>query len=287
MDRSDAASLHANNHTADDNMKRLRHPFDDLANGIYRGIDNPMTGGNVLDNFVKSAYLSNDLNDRATDQCKGAKNNKWLSKYEELRKYKDTHGNCLVRQNHPTLGTWVRNQRQFYRRFAEGKKSSITRERMKLLNSIGFVWNGSNGCNTSWMNKFEELQKYKEAHGDCLVRTDHPTLGNWVSSQRHLFRHKAEGKKSLITQKRFDLLNSIGFVWNGRNANSTSVSWMDKFEELRRYKQAHGDCLVRRDHPTLGHWAQDQRQHCRLFKEGKKSFIIKECVDLLNSIGFV
>ena len=161
MERSDAASLRDTGvcvavkspltlfnefaelvyQTADENMKRWRNPFDDLAKGIYRGINYPMmTGGDELDNFVKSAYLSNDLNDGATSyQFEGTTNNEWLSKYEEFRKYKDAHGNCMVRQNHPTLGTWVQTQRRYCRLFKEGKKSSITQERFDLLNSIGFV----------------------------------------------------------------------------------------------------------------------------------------------------
>ena len=38
----------------------------------------------------------------------------WIERYEELKKYKETHGDCNVPTKHGPLGIWVRNQRQDY-----------------------------------------------------------------------------------------------------------------------------------------------------------------------------
>jgi len=184
----------------------------------------------------------------------------------------------LVRRGHPTLGEWVSTQRKQYSIWTKGKKSAITQERIDLLNGIGFEW--SVRRKTSWMDKFREMQKYREAHGDCLVRRGHPTLGEWVSTQRKQYSIWTKGKKSAITQERIDLLNGIGFEWVLRK------TWMDKFKELRKYREAHGECLVHRAHPTLGVWVSTQRSQYSLWTKGKKSEITQEQIDLLNGIGF-
>ena len=102
-----------------------------------------------------------------------------------------------------------------------------------------------------WYATFEALKSYKETHGDCLVRSRHPTLGSWVCRQRQKYRIMKEGKKSHMTQERIDLLDSIGFVWEVNTAWDQQPLWLGKFEELRKYKKTHGDCLVLRHYPSL------------------------------------
>mmetsp|Transcript_924 Transcript_924/g.1504 ORF Transcript_924/g.1504 Transcript_924/m.1504 type:complete len:347 (-) Transcript_924:90-1130(-) len=67
----------------------------------------------------------------------------WNRKFQELRVYKNTFGNCMVPQRYqanPQLGTWVHTQRRQYKLMVEGKKSSMTREKAQALDSIGFFW---------------------------------------------------------------------------------------------------------------------------------------------------
>ena len=268
--------------TADENIKRGRNPIDDLAMGISSDFDYPTTvsiGSNALDTFVRNAHQSNE-NDTGIDKEESKWDSNWRMKFGELRNYKEAHGDYMVPKRHPTLGIWVNSQRAYYRLLKEGKKASITQERIDLLNSIGFEW--STYKVLPWMDRFELLRNYKEAHGDCLVSHRHPTLGIWVNSQRAYYRLLKEGKKASITQERIDLLNSIGFEWSP----SKVLPWMDRFEALRNYKEAHGDCLVSSRHPGLGIWVTTQRRNYRLLKEGKKSRITQERIDLLNSIGF-
>jgi len=67
----------------------------------------------------------------------------WHKKFQELKIYKDTFGNCMVPQRYqanPQLGTWVHTQRRQYKLMIEGKKSSMTRDKAQSLDSLGFFW---------------------------------------------------------------------------------------------------------------------------------------------------
>ena len=55
-------------------------------------------------------------------------------------------------------------------------------------------------------------------HGcDCLIPTKYtndPALGRWVSTQREHYRlYKAGDKKSKMTTKKIELLQTMGFIW--------------------------------------------------------------------------
>ena len=268
--------------TADENMKRQRNPNDDLAMGISRDFDYPMTasiGSNALDTIERNAHQSKE-NDAGIDKEESKWESNWRLKFEELRNYKEAHGDCMVPKRHPTLGVWVNSQRTNYRLLKEGKKSPITQERIDFLDSIGFEWSVHKLL--PWMDRFKALRNYKEANGDCLVPQSHPTLGAWVTTQRQNYRLLKEGKKPSITQERIDLLNSIGFEWSVLKV----LPWTDRFEALRNYKEAHGDCRVPHKHHVLGAWVNSQRANYRLLMKGKKSRITQERIDLLNSIGF-
>ena len=43
-------------------------------------------------------------------------------------------------QSNPQLGTWVHTQRRQYKLMKEGKKSSMTEEKVKDLDAMGFEW---------------------------------------------------------------------------------------------------------------------------------------------------
>lgn len=76
----------------------------------------------------------------------------WNKKFQELQAYKATYGNCMVPQRYqanPQLGTWVHTQRRQYKLMAEGKKSSMTREKADALDTIGFFWAAKNSTSSS------------------------------------------------------------------------------------------------------------------------------------------
>mmetsp|Transcript_29296 Transcript_29296/g.64594 ORF Transcript_29296/g.64594 Transcript_29296/m.64594 type:complete len:559 (+) Transcript_29296:454-2130(+) len=142
----------------------------------------------------------------------------WSDRFCQLVEYSRAHGDCNVPQKYPenaSLGIWVNKQRMEYKLFQEGKKSSMTLERIQKLESIGFVWAKRKGPE-AWETKFRELVLYKEEHGDCLVPTKYTrnkALGRWVSTQRAQFKLWDEGKKSTLTDGRKERLENIGFVW--------------------------------------------------------------------------
>jgi hypothetical protein len=67
----------------------------------------------------------------------------WSERFEEILKYKEQYGDCNVPCNfkeNPHLGSWVKCQRRQYRDFIRGKRSSMTLDRIKKLESINFMW---------------------------------------------------------------------------------------------------------------------------------------------------
>jgi hypothetical protein len=67
--------------------------------------------------------------------------NVWLKRYRELEKFREKHGHCNVsRSTDKSLGNWVRNQRQLYRKYMIGTPTAMTEEKIILLKRIGFAW---------------------------------------------------------------------------------------------------------------------------------------------------
>jgi Helicase associated domain len=48
----------------------------------------------------------------------------------------------------------------------DGKRSSITPERIELLNAIGFAWHAQLAA---WDRRLNELMDFKQRHGHCHV----------------------------------------------------------------------------------------------------------------------
>ena len=91
----------------------------------------------------------------------------------------------------------------------------MTEERIQTLNDVGFNWRSTG---TTWNERFQELEDYKECFGDCLVPqkySTNPKLGKWVSTQRTHYRLHQEGKASPMTEERIRALEDprIGFEW--------------------------------------------------------------------------
>ena len=77
----------------------------------------------------------------------------WHSSFEDLRKYIDKHGNADVPTKYKpnSLGRWVSTQRQQYKYFMAGLKTTMTQERVDRLNRVRFRWNalGTSSAETS------------------------------------------------------------------------------------------------------------------------------------------
>lgn len=65
------------------------------------------------------------------------------------------------------------------------------------------------------------------------------------------------------------------------------ISWDDRFEALKKFKEQHGHCKIPRNHPDFGNWPVYQKSQYKLYRDGKKSKITKEKADKLLEIGFL
>ena len=147
--------------------------------------------------------------------------------------YKEEHGDCLVpvchEPNRP-LGRWVSKQRQQRRLLQQGMKSAMTKDRIAMLDAIGFEWDASHLSSNQpksdlWERRCEQLVEHKEEHGDCNVpKTYEPNrpLGTWVGTQRQRRRRLQQGKKSNMTEDRTAKLEAIGFEWTVRVSRSSA-----------------------------------------------------------------
>jgi len=143
----------------------------------------------------------------------------------------------------------------------------------------------------AWYDRFRELTKYKENHGNCMVPQKYepnPSLGIWVNKQRMEYKLLQDGEKSSMTNERLSALQSIGFVWAKRKGQAT---WDAKYKQLQEYKATNGDCLIPTKYaqdPALGRWVSTQREQYRLWKAGdERSKMTVEKVRLLEEAGFV
>ena len=67
----------------------------------------------------------------------------WMERYNQLVTFMSTHGHCRVpvqNSQFPQLPSWIKCQRRQYKLLRQGKPSSLTEERVMLLNNIGFSW---------------------------------------------------------------------------------------------------------------------------------------------------
>merc|ERR1712232_363070 len=161
------------------------------------------------------------------------KQDSWTKKLKQVYELQLTYGQNFDMVNLPTLDdktkqlrNWICDQRAQYKLYQEGKKSTLTPERIKALNDVQFDWGERS---TPWSSRFEELRQYKLLHGDCLVPQlyeENPQLGTWVKAQRRHGKLFQIGKGgSSMTFDRYKKLDEIGFVWDlhGRSARKLSM----------------------------------------------------------------
>lgn len=238
-------------------------------------------------------------------QQKDTKRKSWDERFDELQQYRREHGNCLVPQKYPLnpkLGRWVENQRSAYHRYlkeiqagkVDPKYYGMCADRIARLEEVDFVWTVGRGGGKlrkgtvqqqppSWHQRFQELSAYKDTHGDCIVPTiypDNPALGRWVATQRKQYRKYVNAKETGtadqatgsggMDEERVGLLEGIGFVWELGPGWDTNT-WNERLEELKAYKQQHGDCnvpLTYTEKPQLAKWVAAQRtQYAKYMKD--------------------
>jgi len=216
------------------------------------------------------------------------KDEKWMAMMEELKTYKQEHGTCIVPRGYapnPRLASWVAEQRKQFKLMKDGKQSSITPERILMLDNLGFAWNAQEAA---WGKHMSDLKSFLEEHGHCHVPLNHskyPKLGLWVKEQRRHYTLMKQKKQSHMTEARVRELTALGFCWD-----THETTFSERLRELSEYKQRFGHCLVPTNYsenPKLGTWCHHQRRQYRKWKEGKSCHITEDRIKALERIGFV
>lgn len=146
----------------------------------------------------------------------------FLQHYEELLKFKEEFGHCLVSHTYKenrALSRWVKRQRYQYKMLQQNKQeeSTMTQQRISMLESIGFVWDSHK---LAWQDRLKELENYKDENGDCNVTSTYrksPSLATWVKCQRRQYKRFQCGEASNLSQDRIASLDALGFNWQRRH----------------------------------------------------------------------
>ncbi|KAL7540991.1 hypothetical protein ACHAXR_010542 [Thalassiosira sp. AJA248-18] len=238
---------------------------------------------------------------------------KWDDRLEQLKAFKTKHGHVDVPRSYvkdPSLGTFVCNQRQTYKRMNEGKGPSMDRSRVQQLNELGFKWvlkhrdqpvlkDDDDGADDGakpvanyikpkqldWENGMAQLKAFKLVNGHSNVPhiyAANQPLGNFVKGIRQNYKHMQKGKGAkFLNESRIHELQCMGFKLQVRQREP----WEQRFQELRQHVQKHGNCEVPK-HTPLGIWILNQRSQFKLMLKKKPSHMSEDRINQLNSIGF-
>jgi Helicase associated domain len=86
------------------------------------------------------------------------------------------------------------------------------------------------------------------------------------------------------------LAHTLGFVWATERSKKQDEDWNARLEQLREYKDAHGDCLVPHGYkvdPSFAEWVHRQRTTYAIhLKEGRVNPMVEGRMKKLEDMGF-
>nr|CRH06329.1 Conserved protein of unknown function. Containing 8 helicase-associated domain [Candidatus Magnetococcus massalia] len=173
----------------------------------------------------------------------------WEQMFIQLVEYHTLYGHCNVPEDYaddPELAWWVEAQRKSH------KNSSLGTERTERLDELAFVWDPQR---LIWEGMFAKLEAFHSQHGHSTVPKVWPAdseLARWVQNQRNM------GSKGMLSELYMEKLESIGFVWDAKQAQAEEL-----FQQLSSFRDRFGHCNVPVDwneNPQLGLWVQFQKQ---------------------------
>lgn len=168
-----------------------------------------------------SAVVPASKSQRPELQIKDHHKDQWNERFAELVEYHQTFGHTHVPYHYkksPPLAWWVKRQRHQYKMKQDGHHSTLTDDREKKLEDLGFCWDSHTAV---WEERLDEFIDHKRQHGETAIsQTNNPKLLIWVKCQRRQFKLYCNGEKSSMTPERIDKLNAAGFCWNPRRGSS-------------------------------------------------------------------
>ena len=135
-----------------------KNNFEELRRFCHRAtfmpyVSDPSTPGasrkreHQLDGVVQSSMPKRQLEEQQDDEEEARRFRPyqaelWTVKFAELLEFKQQNGHCCVPHNFEksALARWVKRQRYQYKLKIEGKQSTMTDDRVVVLEALGFIW---------------------------------------------------------------------------------------------------------------------------------------------------
>lgn len=163
-----------------------------------------------------------DGDDGDSQRFKRFHEEKWSHRYKELLAFHGDFGHSAVPHTfpqNPQLARWVKRQRRQYKLRRDGRPSTMTLDRLQLLDAVGFIWDSHD---VNWREKLATLDKFRRLHGHCNVPSNYmdKKLATWVKCQRRQYKLHVDQKPSAMTDQRISELETRGFEWEIRSTSA-------------------------------------------------------------------
>ena len=197
----------------------------------------------------------------------------WQERYDLALAYKTEHGDLEIPSVYKTadgvwLGSWVSRQRQTL----NSGNSALSSERRKLLR---ILFKGERRPSdpaadhgtvreANWERNFRSAARYARKYKHLLVPasyvdSDGVRLGVWISNLRAARKNRPDSYQ--VTPAHIKKLNSIGMVWDARDAK-----WGTAYQQAKAYYKAHGNLHAAANYKSdetgfcLGDWLRRMRE---------------------------
>lgn len=197
----------------------------------------------------------------------------WQERYDLALAYKTEHGDLEIPSVYKTadgvwLGSWVSRQRQTL----NSGSSALSSERRKLLRTL---FKGERRPSdpaadhgtvreANWERNFRSAARYARKYKHLLVPasyvdSDGVRLGVWISNLRAAHKNRPDSYQ--VTPAHIKKLNSIGMVWDARDAK-----WGTAYQQAKAYYKAHGNLHAAANYKSdetgfcLGDWLRRMRE---------------------------
>lgn len=197
----------------------------------------------------------------------------WQERYDLALAYKTEHGDLEIPSVYKTadgvwLGSWVSRQRQAL----NSGSSALSSERRKLLRTL---FKGERRPSdpaadhgtvreANWERNFRSAARYARKYKHLLVPasyvdSDGVRLGVWISNLRAARKNRPDSYQ--VTPAHIKKLNSIGMVWDARDAK-----WGTAYQQAKAYYKAHGNLHAAANYKSdetgfcLGDWLRWMRE---------------------------